>query len=711
MKTTLSIRGMSCASCASHVEKALLRVPGVVAVAVNFARGQATVQHREGTDVSALENAVVAAGYSTEVCRADRSVADERHVQERTFFRRFLVAALFTAPLIIQMPAMLIGSDWQLPAALQFALATVVQFWCGWQFYLGTWTALRHWNANMDTLIVMGTSAAYLFSVAVWLLGLPAHLYFESSASIISLVLFGRWLEARSKHRASEAIEKLLHLQSTTARVVRDDGVVEVAIDEIVVDDLVEVLAGDNIPVDGVVVEGVSTVDESMLTGESAPVTKKESEGVFSGSVNHDGTLRIRVQKVGAETALAAIARLVAEAQGSKADVQRLADRVSGIFVPIVLLVSAVTLIGWIASGASAATAVINAVAVLVVACPCALGLATPTVIMVASGVGAGMGILFRDANAVERACELDTIIFDKTGTLTVGRPTVQRVIPHADDDLEYGLAMAGAMARHSRHPLSKAIVDYVERQAGKPLEVDTVKTIAGKGISAEVDGKTFMLGSVRWANEHGVVALLENEAADAVSKTLLWSDGVAIAEFHLSDEIRASAKETVRKLERDGVHCLMLTGDHTSTAAAVAQAIGMKDFRAEVLPEDKIAVVRQLQDTGASVGMVGDGINDAPALAAATVGFAVGAGSDIAKEASDVTLVRSDPVAVLDAVRLSGATMRKIRQNLFFAFVYNVLGIPLAAVGLLNPIVAAAAMSMSSVSVVSNALLLRRFR
>jgi P-type Cu+ transporter len=705
----LTIEGMSCVTCANGIEKALMQVNDVDNVTVSFATGKAVIHSKaEAFSEEPLIQAVHEAGYRAKIYqRRDRHLHHHKIEEE---FWAFAFAALFTMPLFLQMIWMLLGVDWEIPGVVQGILATIVQLWLGWRFYEGAYRSVKAGNPNMDLLIALGTSAAYLFSLVVYLFDLQQHLYFESSAMIITLVLFGRWLESRTKGRASEAIHKLMDLQPKIAKVEIAGEFVEVDINKIQVGDVFLVRPGENVPVDGEVVDGKSTVNEAMLTGESAPVRKTVGDAIYGATVNQNGILKARATKVGAETVLSGIIRLVEHAQNSKAPIQRLADVISYYFVPCIVAVSAITFVLWSLFG-SISDGLVNAVSVLVIACPCALGLATPTVIMVASGRGAKRGILFREAGAIEHAEKIETMILDKTGTLTEGKPQVTGIFPAMGVDEYRLLKVAMTIENNATHPIAGAITAYGETKGLKPGAVTYFETIPGKGVHAEIEGIRYTIGSAKFAEESGKtpddqkIAQLKEEG-----KTIcvVWSEQGPMGVVSISDPLRPSSYEAVKQLKRMGIHTVMLTGDNMQTAEAVAKLAGVDDFEAEVLPENKAEAVSKLMASGKEVGMVGDGINDAPALAAASIGFAVGAGSDIAIEAADVTLLRDDLTCVITAINLSKATMMKAKQNIFFAFVYNTLGVPLAALGFLNPIVAAAAMALSSVSVITNALLLR---
>ncbi len=724
-RADLALEGMTCAACATRIEKVLNRIDGVDA-AVNFATESATVRYdRARADVDALLAAVARAGYGARV-KVDDGVERElessrRESTWRELRRDLAISIALTAPLLLQMVAMLVpglgaGHDELLPRWLQFALATPVQFLIGRRFYVGAWHALRGGGANMDVLIALGTTIAWTFSAVVTVLGLHQHVYFEASAAIITLVLLGKALEARAKARTSAALEGLLRLQPPTAHIERDGEIVDVPLADVKVGERYLVRAGEAVPVDGIVVEGASSVDESMLTGESLPVAKAPAAKVYAGTVNHDGFLRCRATGVGSATLLAGIVRLVGEAQGTKAPIQKLADRVSGVFVPVVVAIAALTFVlAWWLVG-DPTVALVNAVSVLVIACPCALGLATPTAIIVGTGRGAQLGVLIRNAIALENAGRLTTLVVDKTGTVTAGVPAVTRVTPFGAVEREEVLAVAAALEQNALHPLAQAIVARARDDGVALPAVEGFIAVPGKGTRGDVgaDKRAALAGSLQFLLDEGIA--VDSRAVDALhigSDTLVAVaiDGTLAGVIALADRVRPTSATAIARLAAHGVDVVMMSGDNGATVAAIAAEVGIRDHRGGMTPAAKAQAIRDLQAAGRVVGMVGDGVNDAPALAAADVSFAIGAGSAIAIEAADVTVVRDDLGAVVDAILLSRATRGKIRQNLFFAFAYNVLGIPLAALGLLNPVIAGAAMAMSSVSVVSNALLLRRFR
>ena len=708
----LSIAGMTCAACSTRLEKVLNRLPGVEA-RVNLATEKARLTYAPG--IASLESvlaAVAKTGFSASpISEASRAEAKARKAAEyHNELRVFLISALFTLPLLAQMIPMLAGAhhvEW-MPPWLQWLLATPVQFWAGKRFYTGAWNSLRGGGANMDVLVVLGTSAAYFFSVAVILFDLDSHVYFEASAAVLTLVRLGKLLEARAKSRTSTAIEQLIGLQPRTAWIEKNGEAVEVETARLRVGDVVRIRAGERVPVDGRVVDGASSLDESLLTGESLPVAKQAGDRVHAGAQNLDGLLRVQAESVGAQTQLMEIVRLTEAAQGSKAPIQKLADRISGIFVPAVIVIATLTFIGWWLASGDFTQSLIPAVAVLVIACPCALGLATPTAVMVGLGRGAQLGILVRSAEALERAEKLSMLALDKTGTLTEGRMALVALQPAAGINESELLRLGAALEQGSTHPLAIAMLDAAKARGIAYPEVTGFENIGGQGVSGTVEGRALRLGTAEWLQSDGSPSAEQHGAATWV--TLADASG-SLGRLAFSDRLRPTSRAAIERLQKLGVECVMLTGDHSDAARAIAEEAGIKDWRARVKPQDKAATVTALKAEGRVVGMAGDGVNDAPALAGADVSFGMASGSDIALEAADITLMRSDLNSVADAVELSRAVMRKIRQNLFLAFFYNVLALPLAAAGLLNPVIAGAAMALSSVSVVSNALLLKRWR
>jgi len=751
------VEGMTCASCVNRITRFLGKVDGVSEANVNLASESATVQYDAATTtVADLIAAVDAAGYVArveQVASADRSIDIEEAAAAKSerdeaaahhaadLRRRLTVSALLTAPLLAGLARMTVA-PW-LPAFLtnpifQLALATPVQFWAGWPFYTGAVKALRHKSTDMNTLIAVGTSAAFGYSVATILVpeffraaglgmdGADLPMYFDTSAAIVTLILLGRFLEARARSHTSDAIRRLINLAPRTARVIRNGAEVDIAVGDVRVGDIVRVRPGETIAVDGVVTEGASGVDESMITGESLPVAKRAEDLVVGGTLNTSGTLAFRATRIGADTVLARIIRLVSDAQGSRAPIQRLADVVTGYFVPAVLGLAALTFVAWFALGPAPAfnLALLNTVAVLIIACPCALGLATPTSIMVGTGKGAEAGILFRNAEALERLGSVRAVVIDKTGTLTEGKPRVTDVSLAQDAPAEADLlALVAAAERGSEHPLADAIVrDAVETRGLALAAATDFRSVAGGGVSATVDGRTVVVGRPGFLESLGIdasalIAAADAFAADGKTPVFVAIDGRAAGVIAVADTLKAGSSAAVAELQRLGISVVMLTGDNRRTAEAIARSAGIYRVLADVRPDGKAAAVKALQGEGLIVAMVGDGVNDAPALASADIGVAMGTGTDVAMESAGVTLMSGDLRGLVTAIALSRATMRNIRQNLFWAFGYNVLLIPIAMgvlypfTGmLLDPIFAAAAMALSSVTVVSNALRLRRF-
>ena len=718
------IYGMTCVACSTRIEKALSKLEGVKA-SVNFASETARVHYMPGIATpELLLSTIRKSGYEANE-RIEANAEEEkarRNAAYRSELKLLWLSIALSLPLLAEMFSMFgQGHTELLPRALQLALATPVQFWIGRRFYVGGYKALRGGGANMDVLVALGTSTAYGLSAIVTLMGLHhQHVYFEASAVIITLVLLGKLLEAKAKLGTSAAIEALVRLQPKTARVERDGALVEVPVASMHAGDLFVVRPGESIPVDGLVAGGESGVDESMLTGESLTIHKRAGDKVYAGTLNQQGLLRCQAEGVGAATMLAGIIRLVREAQGTKAPIQRLADQVAGVFVPVVVAISALTFALWWGIGGELAPALVNAVAVLVIACPCALGLATPTAIMVGTGRGAQVGVLVKNAVALEQAEKIRTLVVDKTGTLTEGKPVVTDVVAAAgvtDIDL---IAAAASLETGSAHPLAHAVLEHAKQFPVTLSPLRDFHSVTGKGVQAVLavpalgGEQTLLLGAPDFLRESGLA--IDDEAIKPLvvqGKTVIAVGGAGrvLGYLAIADKLRPSSREAVAKLKAMGISVVMLTGDNAATAKAIADAAGVDAFRAQVLPGEKAAAVAEFKTGGQIVGMVGDGVNDAPALAAADVSFAIGAGSDVALEAADIALMRSDLLSVVDAISLSRATLAKIRQNLFFAFIYNVLGIPLAAAGMLNPVIAGAAMALSSVSVVSNSLLLRRWR
>ncbi len=743
-KSIFPVAGMTCASCVARVEQALKSVPGVISVSVNLASEKATVEYAPGTEIADLKKAASDAGYELGPEIGALEDVTTMAGRETRALRRRVIAAIVLGATIM---ALSFAPSFAGKPYLLWVLATPVQFWAGWRFYRGTWAALKHRTADMNTLIAVGTSAAYFYSlVAVLFPGvfisgvIEPHLYFDTSAAIIALILFGRYLEARARGQTSEAIKKLIGLRPKTATVIRDGQERQIPVDDVLVGDLILVRPGERVPVDGIVRQGYSAIDESVITGESIPVDKNVGDEVIGASINKTGSFQFEATKVGKDTTLAQIIRLVEEAQASKAPIQRLADVVASYFVPAVIGIAITTFIIWYFIGPPPALtfAILNFVAVLIIACPCALGLATPTAIIVGTGKGAEHGILFRSAEALEKAHRIDTVLLDKTGTLTQGEPRVTDVIAVAPWSQEEILQLAASAEKGSEHPLGMAIVRAASERKIGLSQTEEFNTIPGLGVEARVAGRKLLLGNLRLMTERGLpLNGLEKETSRlwARGKTVMFlgQDGRVAGVIALADTLKPMAKEALKQLHDTGLELVMLTGDNQRTAEAIAHQAGIDRVLAEVLPENKTQEVRKLQQEGKVVAMVGDGINDAPALAQADVGIAIGTGTDVAVEAGDVTLISGDLTGIATAIHLSQSTMRTIKQNLFWSFAYNTALIPVAAgilylafgqsgvpsglhfflgdFGFLNPILAAAAMAASSLTVVLNSLRLRRFK
>lgn len=716
-KTLLLIEGMTCTACSSRVEKVLNKIPGVTRANVNLSSNKAIIEYPSGAvDEKILIDKVKKAGYKAEL-EVERDLDREKELREKeikSLKTSFIISAILSLPLFSAMFFHMAGIDNILSNGwFQLALATPVQFIIGYRFYKGAYNSLRGGGANMDVLVAMGTSAAYFFSIYNLLVGIHEY-YFEASAVIITLILLGKTFEAVAKGKTSEAIKKLMGLQPKTARVIRDNMEMDIPIEQLEINDIVVVRPGERVPVDGIIVEGNSSLDESMITGESIPIDKGVGDEVIGATINKFGAFKFKATKIGKDTVLSQIIKLVEDAQGSKAPVQRLADKISGIFVPIVVGIALVTFLGFYFLR-DFNTGLINAVAVLVIACPCALGLATPTAIMVGTGKGAENGILIKSGEHLERAHKMDTIIFDKTGTITKGEPEVTDILAFNDMKEKEILRIAASVEKASEHPLGQSIVREAETQLLKIVAPENFAAIPGKGLKADFENKEVLIGNRKLMLDNNIdieekedsLYRLEEEGKTAM---LIAIDKKISGIIAVADQVKDTSLEAIKKLKDMKLEVYMITGDNERTAQAIAKHVGIDKVLADVLPENKAEAVEKLKAEGKHVGMVGDGINDAPALAAADVGFAIGTGTDVAMEAADITLMRGDLEGVVTAIRLSHRTMKTIKQNLFWAFFYNTIGIPFAALGFLNPMVAGAAMAFSSVSVVTNSLRLRNF-
>ncbi|GEN86235.1 MULTISPECIES: heavy metal translocating P-type ATPase [Oceanobacillus] len=730
-KQTFDVAGMTCAACANRIEKRLNKMDGVSEANVNFALENVAVEYNENqVTVQDMMEVVKKLGYALkpQVSKEETTNRKEEEIRHQT--GKFIFSAILTLPLLWTMvthfsfTSFIYSPDMLMNPWVQLALATPVQFIAGKQFYVGAYKALRNKSANMDVLVALGTSVAYLYSIFLGIewqingaVGMP-ELYFEAAAVIITLVLLGKLFEVRAKGRTGQAIKKLLDMQAKTARVIRDGEELEIAIEEVAVGDHIIVRPGEKIPVDGAIIKGKSAVDESMITGESIPVDKNIGDTAIGSTINKNGMLTIEATKIGKDTALAQIVKVVEEAQGSKADIQRVADRVSGIFVPVVVGLAVITFLAWyifVAPGDLRA-ALVPAITVLVIACPCALGLATPTSVMAGSGRAAELGVLFKGGEYLENTRLIETIVLDKTGTVTKGEPGLTDVVPQGDVTEEDLLRMAASAEKHSEHPLAEAIVKGAEEQNISLIETTDFQSIPGAGIQVTWEGEPLFIGTRKLMKQQNIdISIMEEKMiemeADGKTAMLVGFQGMLIGMIAVADTVKETSKAAIERLHEQGLEVILLTGDNERTAQAIAKEVGVDRVIAEVLPEQKADEIKRLQQEGKKVAMVGDGINDAPALAIADIGMAIGTGTDVAIEAADVTLMRGDLHSVADSIELSAKTMRNIKQNLFFAFAYNSASIPIAAIGLLAPWVAGAAMACSSVSVVLNALRLQRLK
>ncbi|MEM7595027.1 MAG: heavy metal translocating P-type ATPase [Cyanobacteria bacterium P01_A01_bin.83] len=745
-KINLKLRGMSCASCASSIESAINSVPGVVQCDVNFGAEQAAIEYNPRcTSIADIQDAVESAGYSSYSLQEQEMITGEddeekaaRIAESKDLLRKVIVGGIISLILVIGSLPMMTGLEipfipaWLHNSWLQLILTIPVQFWCGYGFYIHAWKAFKRHAATMDTLIALGTSAAFFYSVFATVFpnfflnqGLMPEVYYEIAAVVVTMILLGEWFENRAKGQTSDAIRQLMGLQARDARVIRNGREMDVPISEVQIDDIILVRPGEKIPVDGEMISGSSTIDEAMVTGESIPVKKQPGDEVIGATINKTGSFKFRATRVGADTVLAQIVKLVRDAQGSKAPIQRLADKVTGWFVPAVIAIAITTFVLWFVIMGNVSLAMITTVGVLIIACPCALGLATPTSVMVGTGQGAENGILIKGAESLELAHKLQTIVLDKTGTITQGKPTVTdyQAVRGISDNAELKLLRyCAAVERNSEHPLAEAVVRYAESQNIEIAEAYDFEAVAGSGVQGVVSGRLIQIGTQRWMNELGIKTNTLQQQKDiweteAKTVVLIAVDGELEGIIGIADAVKPSSNAAVRALRKLGLEVVMLTGDNQKTAEAIARQVGIVRVEAEVRPDQKAAKVRELQQEGKIVAMVGDGINDAPALAQADVGIAIGTGTDVAIAASDITLISGELQGIVTAIQLSKATINNIRQNLFFAFIYNVLGIPIAAGilfpffgWLLNPIIGGIAMAFSSVSVITNALRLRNF-
>ncbi len=722
--TVLDIEGMTCASCVFRIEKVLKKNEGIIAASVNLATEKASISYEPSkVNLQKIISMISDAGYAAKVSNSEKQDPNEKIDFLKKEKKLILLSTLLTLPLILPMLGEPLGIHLMPSPWIQWLLSTPVQFYVGARFYQSAWGALKAKIGNMELLVAIGTSAAYGLSVYLLLKNLnhltqnPPHLYFEGSAVIITLVLLGKYLEARAKGQTTAAIKALQNLRPTTARIIQDKEEIEVSVNAIKLGDRVVVRPGERIPVDGIISKGSTHIDESLITGESLPVVKKETDKVVGGSINGEGTIFIQVDAVGTETMLSRIIRMIEDAQAVKAPIQRLVDKVSGYFVPAVLIIAALTILITGLLNGNWEVAIIHGVAVLVIACPCALGLATPTSIMVGTGVAAKAGILIKDSEALEITHSLTIIAFDKTGTLTEGKPSVQKIYSYNSTEKNI-LKIMATIQNGSEHPLGKAIIKEAQKQNVAFTFPESSKAFPGRGLEAVVEGKHYIVGSKRVVKEmniHDELSMASATQRESLGETVSYlinvSENTIIGMVTFSDTIKESARLTIAQLKDLGVKTVMLTGDNKGSAKTVANDLGIDEFYAEVLPENKSEIIGVLRAKGEIVGMVGDGINDAPALAAAHVGMAMSTGTDVAMHTAGITLMRGNPLLIPDAISVSRRTYSKIKQNLFWAFIYNVIGIPLAALGYLNPVVAGAAMALSSVSVVTNSLLLKRWK
>ncbi|UOD35562.1 cadmium-translocating P-type ATPase [Deferribacteraceae bacterium V6Fe1] len=707
-KIEFDIKGMTCAACSSRIEKQVAKMPGVLSSVVNLTMGKGTFYVAKGLlNESHLAEKITKLGYEPIAIKNKILEESDKSVKEKKF--KLILSITFSIPFLLSMFDMIFNlyfiPDFLSNKYFQLFLATMVQFYCGFQFYKGAYANLKHFSANMDVLVALGTSAAYFFSLYNIFSG--GHLYFETSAILITLILLGKYLEERAKGKTKEAISKLIDLTPKKAKVIKDGVEKEILTEEVVEGDIIIVRPGEKLPVDGVIIEGETYIDESMITGESIPVKKRVGEEVIGATVNKNNTFKYKATKVGQDTMLAQIVKIIEEAQSSKAPIQRFADVISGYFVPAVIGISVLTFVYWyfLGSNHNLNLSIINMVAVLVIACPCALGLATPTSIMVGTGKAAENGILFKGGEYLEKLHKVTAVVFDKTGTITIGKPVVTNILA---EDKDFTLKLAASVEKYSEHPIAEAIVNHYK---GEFLNVSNIEAVPGKGIKGELDGRIVLVGSKKFIEEHIDITDANESTSEVGTKVYVAFDGKYLGAITVKDEIKDSSLKGINILKGKGLKLYMLTGDNKEVAVEIAKRANIDNVIAEVLPDQKADKIKELQNNGEIVAMVGDGINDAPALAVADIGIAIGTGTDIAIEAADITLVKGDIIGVAKSIELSRAVIKNIKQNLFWALIYNIIGIPIAASGFLNPIVAGAAMAFSSVSVVSNALRLKRWK
>ncbi|MGE3611280.1 MAG: heavy metal translocating P-type ATPase [Bacteriovoracaceae bacterium] len=704
-KIDLNIKGMSCASCVNRIEKALNKNPNVSEASVNLATERAHVEFNQNISSSDLIKIIQNAGYDASLINDTTKKSDELNHQKRLV----LLSILLTSPLVIPMLIEPLGFHIMLTPWVQLALTVPVQFFIGARFYKSAWSAIKSRSGNMELLVAIGTSAAFGLSLYQWAMHQSHHLYFESSAMIITLVFLGKFLEAKAKAQTTSALKSLENLKPTMARILENGFEREIRIEELKLNQIVIVRPGERIPVDGLIIEGTTEVDEALITGESLPISKRPRDKVIGSSINGNGLIKVQITALGAETMLSRIIRMVEEAQVNKAPIQKLVDKISAIFVPSILVIALLTLVISLFIGIDTEKSIIHAVAVLVIACPCALGLATPTSIMVGTGIAAKRGILIKDAQALELTHKVTLVAFDKTGTLTLGRPVVADLLPKEIPEDDF-LKILASLQNGSEHPLAKAVMTLSHERGISPLPLEELKSLSGKGVEGKINGKKYTLGSKKLLNELPEIYSQYEYQGKTVS-FLIDENKNFLGAITFTDPIKDESSQTIKELHKLGIKTVMLSGDNLGAASQVAKALHIDEVKAEVLPQDKLDIIRDYKKRGEIVAMIGDGVNDAPALAEADVGIAMSTGTDVAMHTSAVTLMRGNPLLIPDAISISKKTYTKIKQNLFWAFIYNIVGIPLASIGLLSPVIAGAAMAMSSFSVVSNSLLLKKWK